>query len=58
MSNDLVLAEQHDHVRLLTFNRVEKRNAFDNAMYRATTAALQAALDEPAVRVVVLTGAG
>ena len=56
--SDLVLTEQRDHVRLLTFNRVEKRNAFDNAMYRATTAALQAALDDPSVRVVVLTGAG
>src|SRR4249920_2277211 len=58
MPNDLVLTEQRDHVRLLTFNRVEKRNAFDNAMYRATTAALQAALDDPSVRVVVITGAG
>ena len=58
MSNDLILSEQRDHVRLLTFNRVDKRNAFDNAMYRATTAALQAALEDPSVRVVVLTGAG
>lgn len=58
MSSDLVLSAQHGHVRLLTFNRVEKRNAFDNAMYRATTAALQAALDDAAVRAVVITGAG
>ncbi|MFN8644217.1 MAG: enoyl-CoA hydratase-related protein [Candidatus Binatia bacterium] len=58
MSNHLVLSEQHGHVRLLTFNRVDKRNAFDNPMYRATTAALQAAHEDPATRVVVLTGAG
>lgn len=58
MAGPLVLSEQHDHVRLLTFNRVEKRNAFDNGMYRATTAALEAARDDPTVRVVVITGAG
>jgi len=58
MTTELVRAEQREHVRLLTFNRPDKRNAFDNAMYRALTTALQAALDDPAVRVIVLTGAG
>lgn len=56
--SDLVLVEQRDHVRLLTFNRVDKRNAFNNAMYNAVTAALQAAIADAATRVIVLTGAG
>ncbi len=56
--SDLVLVAQHDHVRLLTFNRVDKRNAFNNAMYNAVTAALQAAIADRATRVIVLTGAG
>jgi enoyl-CoA hydratase/carnithine racemase len=58
MSKDLVLVEQREHVRLLTFNRVEKRNAFDNHMYNAVTAALGDALADRATRVVVITGAG
>lgn len=58
MHDDLVLVEQRDHVRLLTFNRPAKRNAFDNATYRALTAALRDAIAEPAARVIVLTGAG
>lgn len=58
MSSELVLTEQREHVRLLTINRPEKRNAFDNATYNAFTAALQAALDDHATRVVVVTGAG
>lgn len=56
--SDLVLVEQRDHVRLLTFNRIDKRNAFNNAMYNAVTAALQAAIADAATRVIVLTGAG
>lgn len=56
--SDLVRVEQHDHVRLLTFDRADKRNAFNNDMYNAFTAALQAALADAPTRVVVLTGAG
>ncbi len=42
----------------LRFNRPEKRNAITFAMYQALAAHLQAALDDEAVRVVLLSGAG
>ena len=59
MSNDLVLTEQHGHVRLLTFNRVDKRNAFDNRdVPRHGGGAVGAAQADPPVRVIVITGAG
>jgi enoyl-CoA hydratase/carnithine racemase len=59
MGNDArVLAEDTDGVRLLTFNRPEVLNAFDNAQYEAVHCALQDALANEDVRVVVLTGAG
>lgn len=45
-------------MRLLTLHRPEALNAFDSPLYRATGAALTAARDDDAVRVVVLTGAG
>ncbi|CAB5516777.1 2,3-dehydroadipyl-CoA hydratase [Achromobacter anxifer] len=42
----------------LTLNRPEMRNAFDDALIAALTGAVQAAVDDPAVRVLLLTGAG
>lgn len=42
----------------LTLNRPEMRNAFDDALIAAVTGAVQAAVDAPAVRVLLLTGAG
>ncbi len=45
-------------VRLLTLDRPEALNAFDSPLYRAAGAALSAARDDDAVKVVVLTGAG
>jgi enoyl-CoA hydratase/carnithine racemase len=42
----------------LRFNRPEKRNAITFAMYQAFAAHLRAALDDEAVRAVVLSGAG
>lgn len=41
----------------VTLNRPERLNAFDEAMHRALAAALDAAAD-PAIRAVLLTGAG
>jgi enoyl-CoA hydratase/carnithine racemase len=55
---DLVLAETRGPVRHVVLNRPEKRNAFDAALVAATGAALRAAAADPAVRVVVLRGAG
>jgi enoyl-CoA hydratase/carnithine racemase len=57
MSNTL-LTQDAGKVRTLTFHRPEKKNAFTHAMYEATTEALRQAGADPAIHVVVLTGAG
>ena len=54
----LVLTEDHGAVRHVVLNRPEKRNAFDGALVIATGDALRAAADDPAVRCVVIRGAG
>jgi enoyl-CoA hydratase/carnithine racemase len=51
-------ATPRDGVRLLTLDRPQALNAFDTPLYRATAAALEAALSDDAVKVVVITGAG
>ncbi|MBW8487368.1 enoyl-CoA hydratase/isomerase family protein [Actinomadura parmotrematis] len=45
-------------VRLLTFRRPERANAFDDALYRDLAAALDAAAGDGSVSAVVLTGEG
>jgi len=45
-------------VRTLTLNRPEALNAFNEALYDATTLALREAADDPTVAVVLLTGNG
>ncbi|RMH79218.1 MAG: enoyl-CoA hydratase/isomerase family protein [Actinomyces sp.] len=47
-----------DRVRILRLDRPQARNAFDIALYDATTDALLAAADDPTVAVVVITGTG
>ena len=54
----LVLTEDHGAVRHVVLNRPEKRNAFDGALVLATGSALREAADDPAVRCVVIRGAG
>jgi enoyl-CoA hydratase len=54
----LILAESHGAVRRITFNRPEKHNAFTPAMEAELFAAIDAALADPAARVIVLAGAG
>ena len=44
-------------VRLLTLNRPEAKNAFNEALWNATSDALEAALDDDAIGCVVITGA-
>src|SRR3954452_14713663 len=56
--SDLVLAEDRGAVRHVVLNRPEKRNALNEDLVRAIGAALRAAADDPAVRCVVLRGAG
>ncbi|WP_049622139.1 enoyl-CoA hydratase-related protein [Frateuria defendens] len=47
-----------DRVRVLTLNRPEVHNAFDDTLIAELTAALDDAGRDPAVRAVMLTGAG
>jgi enoyl-CoA hydratase/carnithine racemase len=54
----LVLTEDHGPVRHVVLNRPEKRNAFNGDLVVATGQALREAADDPAVRCVVLRGAG
>jgi enoyl-CoA hydratase/carnithine racemase len=56
--SELVLTEDRGAVRHVVLNRPEKRNAFNAELVRATGAALAAAADDPAVRCVVIRGAG
>lgn len=57
MRRETVLEEDRGGVRVLTLNRPGARNAFNSRQYLELKAALDAAADDPAVRVVVLTGA-
>ena len=56
--SDLVLPEDRGPVRHVVLNRPDKRNAFHHELVQATGAALRAAAEDPAVRCVVLRGAG
>ena len=58
MEDTLVKQDRHGYVRLLTFNRPAKKNAFHNAMYAAAADALDAAQKDADVRAIVFTGAG
>src|SRR3954466_6023885 len=58
MLHDILTAEDRNRVRLLTFNRPDRANAFNEELYHASADALRAAAADDAVGVVVLTGAG
>ena len=59
MSNDFVLFEQRDAIVTLTLNAPEARNALTSqAQWDAVVAACERVQADPAVKVVVLTGAG
>jgi 1,4-dihydroxy-2-naphthoyl-CoA synthase len=58
VSAALVLETRQDAVTTLTLNRPERLNAIDAALGHALVDALQRAAQDPAVRCVVLTGAG
>lgn len=58
MSEPTILVATQGPVRLLTLNRPAALNSFTGAMHRELLAALQAAADDAAVRVVVITGSG
>jgi enoyl-CoA hydratase len=54
----LVLTDRRGGVGTLTINRPDKRNALSSAVRQSFLAAFQALLDDDAVRVIVVTGAG
>jgi len=56
--NDAVTVEADGHVRILTLNRPDSLNAFDDDLHRALPAALREVEDDREARVIVLTGAG
>lgn len=53
-----VLVEQRQHVLVVTINRPDARNAVNKAVHVGLGLALERADQDPAVRAVVLTGAG
>jgi enoyl-CoA hydratase/carnithine racemase len=56
MTIELIQVDQIDLVLILRINRAEKKNALTAAMYEAMTAALEGAISDAGVRVVVITG--
>ena len=57
-STDVLRSDNHGRVRVLTLNRPDALNAFNDAMYIAVTQALNDAAAAPDVAVVVITGTG
>lgn len=53
-----VLVEQRDGYRVLTLNRPDKLNSFNEVQHRLLKIAIDAAAADPACRAVLLTGAG
>jgi enoyl-CoA hydratase/carnithine racemase len=58
LTTDELLVSVEDGIATLTLNRPERKNAFTFTMIDAWTRALQHCRTDPAVRVVVVTGAG
>lgn len=54
----LLIDEPAPHVRRLTLNRPDKRNALSNELRAQVFAALEAADNDPEIRVTILRGAG
>jgi enoyl-CoA hydratase/carnithine racemase len=54
----VLLAEDVGRVRVITLNRPDKLNAFNNALLEALVIAAKAAAEDDGVHVVVITGAG
>lgn len=57
MTEELIVTRA-DGVMEIRFNRPEKKNALTRAMYDGVVAALEAAENDPAIRVILLTGTG
>lgn len=58
MDETPIRVDQHAGYRIVTLNRPQRLNAFNEAMHRALMAALEAAEADAACRALLLTGAG
>jgi len=58
MSYECLLYASKDHVATLTLNRPERLNALGGTLREDLTDALTTAIDDPDIRVIVITGAG
>lgn len=58
MQNELISQLDDEGILHITFNRPEKKNAFNRPAWQALADTLNAAKDNPAVACVLLTGAG
>src|SRR5690349_22365031 len=58
MSDILIIDDPAPHVRRLTLNRPEQRNALSNALRGEIFKALEAGDADPEVRVMIIRGAG
>ena len=58
MSYECLLYETKDRVATLTLNRPDRLNALGGTLREDLTAGLMRAIDDPDVRVIVITGAG
>ncbi len=58
LSTDKIIAEKDGHIGWLTFNQPEKRNAVSLEMWQAVPTVLANFEADPAIRVIVLKGAG
>jgi enoyl-CoA hydratase/carnithine racemase len=54
----ILQVDDQNRVRMLTLNRPDVLNAFNEALYEATAEALRMAAEDPDIAVVLLTGAG
>lgn len=53
-----LLSELHDNVFVITFNRMDKHNAFDDTVLNSLQATLEDAIGDPHVRVIVIKANG
>jgi 2-(1,2-epoxy-1,2-dihydrophenyl)acetyl-CoA isomerase len=58
LENDLILTDMREGYRVITLNRPDRLNSFNEAMHEALMLALLGAEADPECRALVLTGAG
>ncbi len=58
MSDNLIIVEQHTGYRIITLNRPDKLNVFNEAMHEALRAAIDEAEADATTRALMITGAG